>query len=78
MYTLAKIIYYYLPLHKIEIMAEEKKKIGRPNLNTQDYHVKIEGDLAEVLKQQPNKNRYINESLRMRMEKEKLIKKQKK
>lgn len=59
-------------------MEEEKRKIGRPSLNTKPYHVKIEGDLAEVLDQQPNKNRYINESLRMRMEREKLIKKQKK
>ena len=59
-------------------MEEVEKKIGRPNLNMKSYHVKVEGDLADILDQQPNKNRYINESLRMRMEKEKLIKKQKK
>jgi len=58
-------------------MSEEEKKRGRPSMNTKSYHVRIEGDLAEVLDTRPNKNRYINESLRMRMEREELIKRSK-
>ena len=56
---------------------EEKNPVGRPSLNTKSYHVKIEGDLAKVLDIQPNKNRYVNEALRSRMEKECLISKKK-
>ena len=58
-------------------MSEEEKKRGRPSMNTKSYHVKIEGDLAEVLDTQPNKNRYVNESLRMKMERDGLIKRSK-
>ena len=60
------------------MIEEGKKKVGRPSMHTKAYNVRIEGELAEILDQQPNKNRYINESIRQRMEKEKLIKKQKK
>ena len=58
-------------------MSEEEKKRGRPSMNTKSYHVKIEGDLAEVLDTQSNKNRYVNESLRMKMERDGLIKRSK-
>lgn len=56
---------------------KEKNPVGRPSLNTKSYHVKIEGDLAEVLDRQPNKNRYVNEAVREKMEKEGLISKKK-
>jgi hypothetical protein len=55
-------------------MSEEEKKRGRPSMNTKSYHVKIEGDLAEILDTQSNKNRYVNESLRAKMERDGLIK----
>lgn len=77
-YTYHIIANYLIYLHINNIIMEKTdKKIGRPSMNTKSYHVKIEGDLAEILDQQPNKNRYINDSIRQRMEKEKLIKKQK-
>lgn len=49
------------------------KKRGRPSMNTKAYSVRIEGDLAEILDTRPNKNRYVNESLREKMKKDKLI-----
>lgn len=55
-------------------MAQEKNPVGRPSLNTKSYHVKIEGDLAAVLDEQPNKNRYVNTALREKMNRDKLIK----
>lgn len=58
-------------------MSEEEKKRGRPSMNTKSYHFKIEGELAEVLDNQPNKNRYVNEAVRKRMEREGLIKRSK-
>lgn len=55
-------------------MEKEEKKVGRPSMNTKSYHVKVEGELASILDEQPNKNRYVNDAIRMRMEKEGLIK----
>ena len=58
-------------------MEKEKKSVGRPSMNTKSYHVKIEGDLVPILDKQPNKNRYINDSIRQRMNREGLLKKNK-
>jgi len=54
-------------------MGNEKRSVGRPSLNTKSYHVKIEGDLAKVLDLQNNKNRFINEAVRMKMVQEGLL-----
>jgi hypothetical protein len=54
---------------------ENKKKVGRPGLNMKSYHLKLEGDLVDPLEQQQNKNRYINDAIRQRMERENIIKK---
>ena len=62
----------------MEKEEKQKKPVGRPSLNTKSYHVKIEGDLATLLDEQQNKNRYINDAVRMRMEKDGLLKKSKK
>ena len=48
----------------------EKKHRGRPSLNTRPYSVKIEGQLADVLDTKDNKNRYVNQSLREKMERD--------
>lgn len=53
---------------------KEKKPVGRPSMNTKSYHVKIEGDLVPILDRQDNKNRFINKSIREKMEREGLIK----
>lgn len=53
---------------------KEKKPVGRPSMNTKSYHVKIEGDLVPILDRQENKNRFINKSIREKMEREGLIK----
>jgi hypothetical protein len=51
-------------------MTDEQKKRGRPSLNTRPYSVKIEGQLADVLDTKENKNRYVNQSLREKMERD--------
>jgi len=65
-------------MNKDKENEKEKKPVGRPSLNTKSYHVKIEGDLVPVLDEQPNKNRYINISIREKMQRDGLIKKTKK
>lgn len=56
-------------------MDKEKRPVGRPSMNTKSYHVKIEGDLVPILDAQPNKNRFINNSVREKMLRDGLIKK---
>ncbi len=56
-------------------MDKEKRPVGRPNMNMKSYHVKIEGDLVPILDEQPNKNRFINNSVREKMLRDGLIKK---
>ena len=51
-------------------MSDEKKHRGRPSLSTRPYSVKIEGQLADVLDTKENKNRYVNQSLREKMERD--------
>lgn len=56
-------------------MDKEKRPAGRPNMNMKSYHVKIEGDLVPILDEQPNKNRFINNSVREKMLRDGLINK---
>lgn len=56
---------------------EEKRGRGRPSMNTKSYHVKVEGELSEVLDTISNKNRYINDSIREKMIREKILKRRK-
>lgn len=53
---------------------KEKKPVGRPSMNTKSYHIKVEGDLVPILDKQENKNRFVNNSIREKMEREGLIK----
>ena len=59
----------------MEKEEKQKKPVGRPSLATHWTSLKVEGELWEVLEKQSNRNRYINDSIRQRMEKEGLIKK---
>lgn len=59
----------------MEREQSQKKPVGRPSLNTKSYHIKVEGDLWPLLDTQSNKNRYVNDAIRQRMEREGLISK---
>ena len=52
-----------------------EKKMGRPSMNTKAYSVRIEGELVSILEEQSNKNRFINNSIREKMQREGLLKK---
>jgi hypothetical protein len=56
-------------------MDKQKKPLGRPSMNTKPYSVRIEGELGPILDAQPNKNRFINNSIREKMQREGLLKK---
>ena len=59
----------------MEREQNQKKPVGRPSLNTKSYHIKVEGDLWPLLDAQSNKNRYVNDAIRQRMEREGLVSK---
>jgi len=66
---------YFVLLQKIRVMDKQKKPLGRPSMNTKPYSVRIEGELVPILDAQPNKNRFINNSIREKMQREGLLKK---
>ena len=40
------------------------KKVGRPSKDTHDFHVKVWGENWVKLKDEPNKNKVINDALK--------------
>ena len=59
-------------------MNEIKKKrrigvIGRPRITAKAYYFKADKDLISVLDSQENRNRFINNAVREKSERDKLI-----
>ena len=59
-------------------MNEIKKKrrigvIGRPRITAKAYYFKADKDLINVLDSQENRNRFINNAVREKSERDKLI-----
>lgn len=46
---------------------------GRPCRIGKDYHYKADTDLVAIIDSQPNKNRFINDAVREKAKKEKLL-----
>jgi hypothetical protein len=58
----------------MEQKEKEKNPVGRPRTSQmKSYHYKADGDLIPVLEKVDNKNRFINDAVREKAEREKLL-----